>query len=507
MPPRATAYALSLAQQYLPSGGAPQPFPAPPTRRALAPLAAPLSLLRRLFLPRGELPPDYATFQLLDCLQGLCSYLRGGIAMHATLTGLGLGREHASALAATLALMLKEGAAHVASLAFALAVASRLDGEVRFWRLAADVANDLGLALELAAPLGGAAGFLPLTCAANACKAVCGVAAGATRVAISAHFASGRSGALVAEVAAKEGTQETAVTLAGLVLGMLLAPLLNSSAGAQWASFALLTLVHVVANAAAVRCLALRTLSRTRALLLLEASARVGAAGAAAGAAGGSSGSGRSRSRNRSSSSSSSSSKSSDTLPTPSTLREREPLLPVQYARLLGIRAGGEGGRLRLGCSLDALREGALLAAGAGGAEWQGLVRWSSSSSSSGSGGGEGTLAEALAGGGGPPLGADFFLLAAAPSGQAWVAFSAAATPRTQLRGWLAALAALGHASARAVVGGGGGGGGGGAAGGPAARVEALLAQWEAAGWDLTLPALEEEGWRVELVERAGKEE
>jgi hypothetical protein len=42
----------------------------------------------------------------------------------------------------------------------------------------------------------------------------------------------------VAEVAAKEGTQETAVTLAGILLGVALAPRLNASLAAQWAAFA-----------------------------------------------------------------------------------------------------------------------------------------------------------------------------------------------------------------------------------------------------------------------------
>ena len=63
--------------------------------------------------------------------------------------------------------------------------------------------------------------------------------------------------------------------------------------------------------------------------------------------------------------------------------------------------------------------------------------------------------------------------------GRAWVAYAAGATPRTMLRGWLAALAALGR---------------------PAADAGRLLAQWEAAGWDLSVSGLEEEGWRVSLV-------
>jgi hypothetical protein len=61
---------------------------------AAALLARPLSLLRallvRLFLPRGSLPPEYLLFQALDSLQALCSYLRGVLTLHSTLTGAGI---------------------------------------------------------------------------------------------------------------------------------------------------------------------------------------------------------------------------------------------------------------------------------------------------------------------------------------------------------------------------------------------------------------------------------
>lgn len=63
---------------------------------------------------------------------------------------------------------------------------------------------------------------------------------------------------------AKEGAQETAVTLLGLLAGLACAGVLNSSPALQWAAFAVLTAVHVVANYLAVRTLALRTLNRSR---------------------------------------------------------------------------------------------------------------------------------------------------------------------------------------------------------------------------------------------------
>ena len=501
-----------------------------------------MSVLRRLFLPRGTLPPDYLRFQLLDSAQGLCSYLRGVLTMHATFTGLGVGSADSSALAATLVALLKEGSSHVASLLFAYGYAARLDAEVRWWRLFADVANDVGLTLELAAPLCGRY-FLAISCTANACKALCGVAAGATRVAVSAHFAGGsHSGAHVAEVAAKEGTQETAVTLLGLVLGMALAPTLNANVRVQWAAFIMLTAVHVVANAAAVRALALRTLSRTRALMLLDEATRSG------------------------------------TLPlsTPQVLRLEEPLVPVQFigtaaafARLCcssrgHISGGGGGGgnatsnmdsegiSLRLGCSVAHLQRVAML--GRGGGDEVPLHTWTrhvlcircdpdkpptaslldvilSRRPHEHVGALEGTppllkrskgrrasavsLAAPLppspppaVGEEGGGEGEEYFLLAAHSSGSGSitvaVAFPLGASARTHLLGWLAAIA-LGPTLPNSA--GGGllvhGSGSTGALSKPLCGVlgglgAAWLQRAGAAGWDVAGAAhLEEDGWRV----------
>ncbi len=457
---------------------------APPSSFGAALFLAPLSFLSslfvRLFLPRGRLPPEYLLFQALDSLQALCSYLRGVLTLHATLEGLGVGGGSA-ALSATLALLLKEGSSHCSGLLFAFLAASRLDAEVRWWRLSADVANDVGLALELAAPLGGPRFFLPLTCAANACKAVCGVAAGATRVAISAHFAGGArgggsAGAHVAEVAAKEGTQETAVTLLGLVLGFSLAPLLNASRSAQWASFAALTLVHVAANAAAVRCLALRTLSRTRASLLLRALA----AGAAP--------------------------------PSPAALRAEEPLYPAHFPCGGARRRGWEGGALRLGCPFaEVQRVGALAGAGGAVAGWvdaraerlfegppEGALRDARARARAErlfEGPPEGALRDAHVRARaerlfeGPPEGAlrdggaagDDWFLAACSGREGAVAFSNGARPATLLAGWAWAAARL-HGHGR----------------GEAARLALkLLAEAGRAGWDMDACALDEEGFRV----------
>jgi hypothetical protein len=197
------------------------------------------------------------------------------------------------------------------------------------------------------------------------------VAAGATRVAISSHFA--RDGN-VAEVQAKEGAQETFVTLVGLLLGVASAAYLNASPAAQWAFFAALTVIHVAANYAAVRMLALRPLNRSRANVLVRAFLAEHAAAEApaprqvevaavstrtdfapplevAEAGGG-----------------------VVTLPGPQAMTLLEPVLPVQYTAAMRRAAtaatfglvgfGGEVGaqgcverlRIRLGCRLSELR-------------------------------------------------------------------------------------------------------------------------------------------------------
>lgn len=242
--------------------------------------------LQHLFVPQGSLSPEYFKFQICDSVQAMCSYLRGSLATYATLKGAGMvGTSNDSSLVIIATLMLKDSAGMVASLCFSYLAAHHFDDETRFWRLFADVINDIGLTLELAAPLFGPY-FLTVTVLANICKALCGVAAGATRTAVSAHFALTGN---VAEVQAKEGVQETFVTLAGMYAGVRLvqwlveggqAPVDSGKDGqpdaavathtVAWVAFMLLTVVHVLVNWYGMRLLSLRTLNRSRLYALVR---------------------------------------------------------------------------------------------------------------------------------------------------------------------------------------------------------------------------------------------
>lgn len=69
-----------------------------------------------------------------------------------------------------------------------------------------------------------------------------GVASGATRAALTQHFALENN---AADIAAKEGSQETLATMIGMALGMLLARLTIGHSFAIWISFLSLTMFHI----------------------------------------------------------------------------------------------------------------------------------------------------------------------------------------------------------------------------------------------------------------------
>lgn len=229
------------------------------------------------FLPVGypiSVTPDYLSFQLWDSIQALSSYVRGMLSTQAMLAAVGVGDAAATPAAALTLFVFKDATGLLASILFAATKGSAFDAHAKQWRLAADVANDLGLAAELAAPAVPARLFLPLACAGAVCRAVTGVAGGATRVALTQHFAAGASNA--GDIASKEASQETAVTLVGMVLGLALARVAAASAVVTWAAFLLLTWVHIAANVAAMRCLRLSRLNAERLAAIARHAAATG---------------------------------------------------------------------------------------------------------------------------------------------------------------------------------------------------------------------------------------
>ena len=229
-------------------------------------------VLAEIFLPAGypqSVRPEYLRFQAYDTLQAACSYLRSILTTSAILRGVGVGESAASPMAAAAAWVLRDGFGMFGSLLFSYSVGTGFDQNVKEWRLFADLINDVGLTLDMLAPLStGPSTFATLAALGTACKTICGMVAGATRASISAHLALGDN---LADLSAKEGAQEAAVTLVGLVLGSTLAGYVGDSLVNGWIVFVLLTAVHVWSNWRGVGCLAFRWLNLQRGMLVTAA--------------------------------------------------------------------------------------------------------------------------------------------------------------------------------------------------------------------------------------------
>ncbi|XP_062456938.1 RUS family member 1, partial [Rhea pennata] len=200
----------------------------------------------------------------------LCSSLMATLAARAALAALGVGDGAATVTGATVTWVLRDGLGIVARIAFAWLQGSALDCEAKQWRLVADILNDAALLTEMAAPAWPAAAGL-LLCLTGATKCIVGVVGGATRAALAVHQARRDN---VADVAAKDASQETLVNGLGLLLGLLLLPLLEGRPWATGAAAAALAGGHLAANAAALRALSLETLNRPRLRLALAAALR-----------------------------------------------------------------------------------------------------------------------------------------------------------------------------------------------------------------------------------------
>jgi hypothetical protein len=222
-----------------------------------------------LFLPLGY-PHSvhdasyYWTYQLYDGLQGLCSYWRGVVATRAVLEAAGVGNAEATAASAAVQWALRDGTGMVGGLVFAHSAAPHLDTHVKEFRLLADVVNDIALTLDMLAPyVSGVNEQLCLLSLSTIGKTVCGISAGATKGRITQHFSASHNN--MADLSAKESTQETLVSLLGMIGGVAVAHLLQYVAYVwTWILFGGLTLLHLWANYKGVKLLKLATLNPER---------------------------------------------------------------------------------------------------------------------------------------------------------------------------------------------------------------------------------------------------
>uniref|UniRef100_A0A8D2DM77 RUS family member 1 n=1 Tax=Sciurus vulgaris TaxID=55149 RepID=A0A8D2DM77_SCIVU len=229
----------------------------------------PLSGLQAVFLPQGfpdSVSPDYLPYQIWDSVQAFASSLSGSLATQAVLLGIGVGNAKASVSAATATWLVKDSTGMLGRIIFAWWKGSKLDCNAKQWRLFADILNDLAMFLEIMAPIYPIC-FTMTVSTSNLAKCIVSVAGGATRAALTVHQARRNN---MADVSAKDSSQETLVNLAGLLVSLLMLPLVSDCPSLSLGCFFLLTTIHIYANYRAVRALVIEILNESRLKLVLK---------------------------------------------------------------------------------------------------------------------------------------------------------------------------------------------------------------------------------------------
>ena len=190
-----------------------------------------------------------------------------------------------------LAWAMKDGLGMVGGLVFSYHASPYFDAHVLEFRLFADLINDVGLTLDMMAPLVPSSWLLGIMSLSTLSKTMCGMSAGATKSSITVHLALEDN---MADLNAKEGTQETLVSLVGMMMGVQLAKWLEKLQQTyqhqpltmngtipvdwqvpvefvvSWVIFLFLTWLHMWSNYRGVKLLKLKTLNRERAWSALE---------------------------------------------------------------------------------------------------------------------------------------------------------------------------------------------------------------------------------------------
>ncbi|XP_066146225.1 RUS family member 1 [Euwallacea fornicatus] len=224
--------------------------------------------VKEIILPKGypkSVSEDYLKYQIWDTLQALCSTIIGAFKTRAILKGVGVGDSNADALSAAITWILKDGTGMFGRILFAWWKGSGLDCDCKKWRFFADILNDLAMLIELCLPLYSTAS-LQILCATSTMYSIVGIAGGATRASITHHQAIRDN---MAEISAKDGSQETVVNLIGSIASIFLLNYFNSSRG-EWLLLLSLIVLHLYTNFLAVKALIFYTFNKERLAVVLK---------------------------------------------------------------------------------------------------------------------------------------------------------------------------------------------------------------------------------------------
>ncbi|KAL7538020.1 hypothetical protein ACHAXR_008224 [Thalassiosira sp. AJA248-18] len=209
----------------------------------------------------------YLRYILYENLQCLSTTLREVLVTQRILKGVGVGRPGATALAATLSFVIRDGCGIISSLLFTSFASSGFRRDVKRWKFFSAIMLDVGLTLQiLASSLSG--WFLPLLCLGSICKALYNVTSSPCAGVIKLHWAVKLlgTGDGIAEISAKGRSQKTLIQLVSLIIAGMGVNLLDgvNQNGLRISLYCVLTSMHLVCNKMSLQLIALDWLNGWR---------------------------------------------------------------------------------------------------------------------------------------------------------------------------------------------------------------------------------------------------
>jgi hypothetical protein len=227
-----------------------------------------LQSLINVFLPTGyphSVKPDYLDYQIYDSFQAFSSSIAALFANRAVLSAVGVGDESATSTSALFMKIIQDTVGRLGTILFAWRLGSALEPECKKYRYMADLVNDAATIFDCLSPLfPGSRNFkVALLCMSGLLRSICGVMAGGSRAALTQHFTDPKRGS-IADVNAKDQSQETVITLLGMLTGSVVVGIVQGDGLEMWIAVTMLLALHLYTNYQAVAHVVMRTLNRQR---------------------------------------------------------------------------------------------------------------------------------------------------------------------------------------------------------------------------------------------------
>lgn len=224
-------------------------------------------MLRKSFLPGGQMTPDYYRYTTWRVAQRFVSSTSSVFGTQALLLALGVKQRQQLGISAATMWVLKDALGKFSRVFWASRNGRRFDSDAKKWRFRSALLYSLGNALEVVTYLLPSL-FLLTAAVANALKQMALLTSSATRNAIYRSFA--RNSDNIGDITAKGEAQLAVVDLVGMLCGVSISHLIGASRPKILALFAALSACDLFCTFHEIRSIVFTALNFERAGIVLQ---------------------------------------------------------------------------------------------------------------------------------------------------------------------------------------------------------------------------------------------